>query len=1187
MAKSPQTLKSPYPLSAWVARTRDGARRAQSRMRTRINDKPVLAAGLSAAAWAGRRLFRWGGEAVAIVIALAILLFFIASQILDRQQVDLSLIRPNVALWFSQAFEGAGADIEHIELQWLPMRGAVRFSALNVTIYDRNGVNIQALPQLHATAPIEDLLAGRTRFDDVDIVGGEVTWLQTEDGQVTAGLGRPNTVGGFGPIYTGQSEDAEASRLDWANMFGALRLRDSTAYIVNEMNGLSVKLSVDEMRVWRETEVHSKNDLRLSFQGAILNNEADAGSVDVHARFDENFERIEVDLAANQLRPDVLSPKSGRFVGLSGIKLAVDAGLSVDYSRTEGLQSAFLDVSSGAGTVALAGQNHDVSVLSFQGRLDPGEQVMRVARLSLEADILSFESSGVIRDVGRLYDGNVGTSPRFDLTLNNVGFDATPILEGPLSLERAQILGEIDVDTRRLTIEDLRADFGDFAIQTTAEAQTRENGLARLKLDGVTVTPMNAKDLLSVWPVDFADGARRWIENSVKGGTLDHIDFQVDLDPEFFDEPALTPERLQLGFQVSGGFVKYISTMTPLTDANAVGQIDGNSMSLTLEKGTIGSVAITSGTVSIPVLMPHGGDIIMTANASAATQDLLSLINQPPFRYLDRYGVSPDGFGGQGDVVLTVKRPLLEYFDQNRIEYSVAGELMQASAPFRIGDFGITNADLTIKGGKEGLFLSGPADVGPWRAHVDWAERYGQNGEPTRYTIAGVMDRTALDGFGIGGRGMFGGELGVVLEAEGKGLQIEKGQLNVDLEEAELSLGELWQKPIGDPGALAAELTLSETGLALDHLSATAPGLIIKGDAHLRKDMGLIEARLTEISIADFIDGALTLDRDVNATRMRASDDESDGESDDQSGSDRLRLSASGSLLNMSAFVERFLTTRSTNGSFPLSAQANFDQLILAENYGLSAAEFKYDYDGSAIQSATLRGQRPAGTLEAGLRADENGLNRQINLSVPDLSPASRSLLGVGATRGGRLTLEADLPATESAGPIIGSVYMTEFSVDDAPFLAQILSLASFTGLLDTLSGEGLAFDILELDFSLREGSLAFRNARMHGPAIGMTGEGDINLANKSVDVNGTLVPSYTANSLLADIPVLGGLLTGGEGEGIFAVTYSVRGPYSGAQIAINPLSALTPGFLRGIFGTEREALPEMPVDQPSAEAEE
>jgi len=138
-----------------------------------------------------------------------------------------------------------------------------------------------------------------------------------------------------------------------------------------------------------------------------------------------------------------------------------------------------------------------------------------------------------------------------------------------------------------------------------------------------------------------------------------------------------------------------------------------------------------------------------------------------------------------------------------------------------------------------------------------------------------------------------------------------------------------------------------------------------------------------------------------------------------------------------------------------------------------------------------------------------------------------------------------------------------------------LLSLGSLTGLMNTLGGSGLKFDTFTVPFSLSGEALKIQDARISGPALGMTGNGQIRIADRTLDFDGVLVPAYTANSMLGDIPVLGDLIVGKKGEGIFALNYTVKGSFDKTQIAVNPLSALTPGFLRGIFKPKREKLPD------------
>ncbi len=86
------------------------------------------------------------------------------------------------------------------------------------------------------------------------------------------------------------------------------------------------------------------------------------------------------------------------------------------------------------------------------------------------------------------------------------------------------------------------------------------------------------------------------------------------------------------------------------------------------------------------------------------------------------------------------------------------------------------------------------------------------------------------------------------------------------------------------------------------------------------------------------------------------------------------------------------------------------------------------------------------------------------------------------------------------------------------------------------------------------------------------------------MNLRGTLVPSYTLNSLLGNIPILGMLLTGGEGEGVFALTYRVRGSVESPTVSVNPLSVLAPGFLRRFVTAFEGGEPPIPAGEGDAD---
>lgn len=1106
-------------------------------------------------AYRANRLF---GEALSVTLALGVAVLFFAAGLVSRQSADLTALRPNVQQWFSQGFNGAQAELGDLEVRWNPSDDTVSLRATDVTVYDRAGTAIQTVPLIRVTTTKADILARRASIQSIDIVGGIVTWRQDIDGTVTAGLGTPNTVGRFGPVYRGRSETASGARMDWLSGFTSVNLTNSRAHVVQEEDGLDLVLDVETLTGFRQNQ-----GAELTLDGRVARNGASepevGGRISVALQTIDGFETTTLSVSTQALNPSELAPSTGRLSSLSDINVPLNVDLGAVRARDGSILSADLTLSAAAGEVLIAGRRQPVEQVRFKGTLDPGDEIMTIETLSVNAERLRLSGSGVLREIGRLYDGNIGTSPKFDLVLTDSYLDMRPIFERPITSSTSEAIGEIDLDSRRLSFDSLKARFKGVAIDLSGEIVTGPEGVSRLAMKGHSRTPMTAPDILSLWPVQMGGGARRWIDRSVLDGRVEALKFDINLDEDFFVDPKLTSERLQLDFTVRDGIVRYISTMDPLTDAVGTGRIDGNRFGLVLESGRINGVDIVGGDVDIPRLLPKGGDILISVQARGPSSELLSIINQPPFQYLDKYGVDPQGFGGQADIVLSIKRPLLEYYDENRIEYEVQGRFIDASAPFELGGHSLNSANVSIRGGKGGLFLEGPANIGPWRVDLSWAERYGQNGEPTRYRISGPMDRKTLDGFGIGFRQLYGGVMDVDIEASGAGVNISDAIIDIDLGQAELSFGDVYSKSVGELGELRAIVQREDDRYTLPRIALEAPGLELVGQVSLREGLALEEVRLDTAKVEGLIDGQLVLSRD------------------DAVG--RLALDASGRSLNLSNFVrDALVSAGGENNLFALSLDAAFDEITLAPDYVLGNAAMTYRHNGTTIESMSLQGERPDGPLIATLteRADKT---RKAHIRVPDVSIAASRILALEATRGGALTIRADLPVSGMEGPVIGQGTMVDFDVRDAPFLAQILSLASLTGIFDTLSGDGLRFDQLSYDFALQDRVLSVRDAKLRGPSIGMTGDGEIELDSREVDFSGALVPAYTANSLLGDIPLLGDIFVGKDGEGVFAVNYAVEGPFSSARISINPLSALTPGFIRGIFREQREDLPDSVIE--------
>ncbi len=136
------------------------------------------------------------------------------------------------------------------------------------------------------------------------------------------------------------------------------------------------------------------------------------------------------------------------------------------------------------------------------------------------------------------------------------------------------------------------------------------------------------------------------------------------------------------------------------------------------------------------------------------------------------------------------------------------------------------------------------------------------------------------------------------------------------------------------------------------------------------------------------------------------------------------------------------------------------------------------------------------------------------------------------------------------------------FKVKEVPALAKILTLASLQGIADLLTGEGIRFTDFEMKYTSQNNIIEIDELYAIGPAISILMSGYIE-KNKLVSLRGTLVPATTINRTISSIPLLGDILVGKKiGEGVFGVSFKIKGPPKNLKTTVNPIKTLTPRFI-------------------------
>ena len=73
--------------------------------------------------------------------------------------------------------------------------------------------------------------------------------------------------------------------------------------------------------------------------------------------------------------------------------------------------------------------------------------------------------------------------------------------------------------------------------------------------------------------------------------------------------------------------------------------------------------------------------------------------------------------------------------------------------------------------------------------------------------------------------------------------------------------------------------------------------------------------------------------------------------------------------------------------------------------------------------------------------------------------------------------------------------------------------------------------------------------------------------------LRGTLVPAKTLNKMISKIPVLGEIVIPKEvGEGLFGISFKIKGPHGQIKTTINPIRTITPRFIQKIIDRNKKS---------------
>ena len=236
----------------------------------------------------------------------------------------------------------------------------------------------------------------------------------------------------------------------------------------------------------------------------------------------------------------------------------------------------------------------------------------------------------------------------------------------------------------------------------------------------------------------------------------------------------------------------------------------------------------------------------------------------------------------------------------------------------------------------------------------------------------------------------------------------------------------------------------------------------------------------------------------------------------------------------------------------------NVKEIYISKNDYLENLITDIDIKLNKINNLMLSSKFPNNS-ELKLSITKNSNDEKITtLNTKNASPLVKKYKFIKGFEGGSL----DFYSTSKNGYSKSNLNINDFKLKEVPALTKLLTLASLQGIADLLTGEGIRFNEFEMKFNNNNGLMTIEEIYSLGPSISILMDGYVQ-KDDLISLRGTLVPATTINKVIGSIPLLGDILVGKKtGEGVFGVSFKIKGYPKDLKTTVNPIKTLTPRFI-------------------------
>lgn len=737
---------------------------------------------------------------------------------------------------------------------------------------------------------------------------------------------------------------------------------------------------------------------------------------------------------------------------------------------------------------------------------------------------------------------------------SDIGAPASPFSSLTFSGWSAPLYGATGIDQLELKT----ADGGQIAATGRVDMIRKGAGFQMtIAGDGVS-----ADDLKRVWPAFISADSRTWFVNNVVGGRLKassmRYNFPVgSIDPTVKDQP-LPPGSLSIDLVGEGVKVKPTATMAPIS-------IDGETK-LTIREANVtisaggaqletpaGGLAVANAALVIKSEVPGESLFEISGDLSGSIPALVAFAKEQQPDALKNAKLPLDVSALKGGVTLSLVSTIV--LDKasgatKSVDYAINGVVQDFGSTAPLQGRTIGNGQLSFLVSQAGYRLTGKAEVDGLPADLVVEGKIADGAPPPDILLSATLDAADLKKMGFDASSFMSGSVTFVARPMADGTL----QVALDLQKAKVTIKDLGiEKAAGVAGS--AQAAVKQTGDLVDisHIEVAFGDVRLNGGIGYDAKDGLQSAEFTTFALSPDDDAQLSVAPVKGGYQIKVR----------------------GNQLDLKPMFRRFfgLSADSTGGPQATAIK----QTIVADVELKRALGFfkttafnvnlNLSLNGADLRSVNLQANL-GGDRSVSVTTNPSPDGKVMSVAFNDLGTLLR-LLGVYPNvEGGEGSLVMATNTEQKTDS--GQFVLKNFAFVNEATVAKILGNHSESKALIAKSNK-LEFKSGEVNFVRRSDRVEITDAVLAGSTVGGTARGFIYTDKRQYDITGTYVPLFGLNNAFAKLL---GPLAGRKNEGLFGVTFAIRGPLDKPDFKINPMSALAPGAFRRMFEYRAKEIP-------------